>query len=197
MKTNNRAKRWCCFILILLSFFSSQLSADTTTQQQAESVVKGWLKNDAQPLRMVLGQQIANTEIFSDADGQPIYYVVHLQPTGYVIVPADDLVEPIIAFVNDDTFDPSSESPLGSLVTQDLNKRLSGARGKNRTILSMAGTSSLPASKAKSKWEHLTSIANESGGESLMMGTPAIPDIRVEPLIQSQWNQGLACGDAC
>ena len=70
------------------------MDAASTTVTQAENVVRGWLKTDVQPLGVYLGQHVTNIDTFSDANEQPIYYVVYLQPSGFVIVPADDLVEP-------------------------------------------------------------------------------------------------------
>jgi len=45
-----------------------------------------------------------------------------------VIVPADDLIEPIIGFASAGHHDPSLDNPLGTLVTQDLNARTAVVR---------------------------------------------------------------------
>ena len=63
-------------------------------------------------------------ETFTDNYGEPVYYIVYLEPSGFVIVSADDLVEPIIGFADDGTYEPSPENPLGALVTNDLNGRM-------------------------------------------------------------------------
>jgi len=46
--------------------------------------------------------------------------VVYLDPEGFVIVAADDLIEPIIGFAPRGQFDPSTKNPLGALVSNDL-----------------------------------------------------------------------------
>lgn len=59
---------------------------------------------------------------------EAIYYVVYLQPSGFVIVSTDDLVEPIIAFAGTGTYDPAPGNPLGALVTKDLKGRIDAVR---------------------------------------------------------------------
>lgn len=54
---------------------------------------------------MDLGRRVVNVETFSDSYGTPIYYIINLEAHGFVIVSADDLVEPIIGFVADASYD--------------------------------------------------------------------------------------------
>lgn len=182
--------------------------------QQADKVVRGWLKANARPLGTALGQQIKNIKTFSDADGQPIYYVVYLSPSGFVIVPADNLVEPIIAFVTGGTFDPSLDNPLGALVSQDLPQRITTARGLQaassggRVLSEREAAFQKAGVKSQNKWTELQDYAGtgeikgafENGG---LNGEPAgqsatyVSDVRVAPLLQSKWSQGLECGEYC
>ena len=115
-------------VLMVLQLCCSSLWARPRAADEAEKVVAGWLKTNARPLGTALGRQIIKIETFIDDNDQPVYYVVYLQPNGFVIVSADDLVEPIIAFADDGTFEPSLESPLGALVNNDLNGRITAVR---------------------------------------------------------------------
>ena len=99
-------------VLLLPYLFSHILWAEPTSAYQAEKVVAGWLKSDPQPLNMALGPQVTNVETFTNEANEPIYHIVYLQQSGYVVVSADDLVEPIIAFVKDGSYDPSPDNPL-------------------------------------------------------------------------------------
>ena len=45
-----------------------------------------------------------------------------------MIVAADDAVEPIIGFVNSDTYDPSPQNPLKVLIERDVPNRVTKAR---------------------------------------------------------------------
>jgi len=178
-------------ILVVLQLCSS-LSALPTTASEAEMVVKGWLKTDPQPLNTALGQEVTGVETFTDDNGEPVYYIVYLEPSGFVIVSADDLIEPIIGFVCDGTYDPSLENPLGALVTNDLNGRMSTVQS---SFSLLAVTPQVAASKTQKKWSHLICLAETSSGGFELMSEPPIrsdwnvDDIRVAPLVKSKWGQ--------
>ena len=117
-------------IFAIIVVLSDTALAAPMNRQHAEKVVRGWLKADAQPLRAILGQEVVNIETFSDIDGQAIYHVVYLQPSGFVIVPAEDGVEPIVGFSLGGTYDPSPANPLGAMVSRDLPGRMAAVRGQ-------------------------------------------------------------------
>jgi len=120
-------------VMILLQLCSS-LWAMTTTAYEAEMAVKGWLKLDPKPLGAALGQDVIRVETFTNEYDEPIYYIVYLEPSGFVIVSADDLVEPIIGFTEEGTYEPSSDSPFKTLVTNDLNGRMAAVRSTFRPL---------------------------------------------------------------
>jgi len=179
---------------VLLLLCPASLWAKPVSVREAEKVVRGWLKADVQPLGAGLGQHIMSVETFSDDDGQTTYYVVYLQPSGFVIVPGDDLVEPIICFAPMGRYDPSDDNPLGALVSRDVPGRVAAVRAfqaaegahtqkKDRnnkeTALQKASL------KAQSKWSELQRYAEMVG----TMGVSSISDVRVAPLTQSTWGQ--------
>ena len=114
--------------ILLVALSAGSLLADPTTPEQAELVVKGWVKTVDAPLGTVLGGLVREVAVHDDENGEPVYYIVYLEPSGFVIVPADDLVEPIVGFVEEGTYDPSPENPLGALVSRDLRGRVSEVR---------------------------------------------------------------------
>ena len=130
----------------------------------------------------MLGGQVAETEVYNGPDGSAAYYIVYLNPSGFVIVAADDLVEPVIGFVSGDAFyDPSPENPLGALVSSDVPGRIAAA--KNGKIPAGEGT------KAQDKWGKL----KKSDGIVAPMGIGGVSDIRVAPLVQTKWGQDYVC----
>jgi hypothetical protein len=165
---------------------------------QAEKAVRGWLKLDPKPLGTPLGNQIGQVDAFGDDNGEAIYYVVYLQPAGFVIVPADDLVEPIIAFADDGIFDPSPDNPLGALVSRDIPGRVAAAR----TFQAAAGGSQQKGTptrqqvalekacfKAQGKWAELQDYSDIVGP----LGETSISDVWVAPIVQSEWGQEWVC----
>jgi len=177
-------------ILVVLQLCSSS-SAFPTTAYDAKMVVTGWLKVSPKPLGSDLDRQIMRVETFTDDHAEPIYHVVYLQPSGFVVVSADDLIEPIIAFSGDGTYDPVPASPLKSLVTKDLKGRIAAVRN---TFVPLAIIPQATATETQKKWNYLIGLAEVSdGGFEPMAIAPILDDnlsdIRVPPLAQSQWGQ--------
>ncbi len=154
----------------------------------------GWLKTDARPLDVTLDPQIAKVESFGDETGELIYHIVYLQPCGFVIVAADDLVEPIIGFADDGIYDPSPANPLGALVNNDLKGRVAAARALERQKVRLEDTA---FTRHHKKWERFANFAQTSEGELSLMGLSSLSDVRVAPLVQSKWSQGSVCGSTC
>jgi len=117
-----------------------------------------------------------------------------LEPSGFVIVSADDLVEPIIGFADDGTYEPSPENPLGALVTNDLNGRMAAV---HRTFRLQAIVGEAPFTDTQKKWSFFISLAETSEGGFSLMWRPSIPDVRVAPLVRSKWGQQQACVSDC
>jgi len=183
-------------LVVLFALFTpcyNCIWARPTTDEDANKIVKGWLKADPKPLGTSLGRRVKNIDTFTGDDGNPIYYIVYLHTTGFVVVSADDLVEPIIAFIQGDSFDPSPENPLGALVTNDLNQRIAAVR---RTFRLQTIKRQPISSGSQSKWRYFIDLADEPEEKITLMdlGDPSISDVRVAPLVKSKWDQRLVCG---
>ncbi|MHA1952115.1 MAG: Spi family protease inhibitor, partial [Candidatus Thorarchaeota archaeon] len=96
--------------LALLLLASVNVWAKPVTKAEAEKMVRGFLKRSPEPLGASLGALISKTDVFTDDDNETVYYVVYTWPSGFVVVPADDGVEPIIAIVAQGTYDPSPDN---------------------------------------------------------------------------------------
>ena len=172
------------FIVLLLPVLllcAGQLSAKSVTGQQARKVVNGFLARSPNPLQTPLGSKTEKVDSFKNDDGKIIYYVVYLKPAGFVVVPADDFIEPIIAFVPYGTYDPLPTNPLGALVTADLSNRIAAVQNIRQTIDG-------PAKKAQAKWNSL--IQNADDERTIQpLGASSVSDVRVAPLVQSTWDQ--------
>jgi predicted outer membrane repeat protein len=178
-------------IAVLLPYYI--ISAEPTTSYEAELVVKGWLQNNS-GLLGTSGRQTSNVETFKDDSGITSYYIVNLKPSGYVIVSADDLVEPIIGFADDGTFDPSFDNPLGALVINDMNNRLSAVR---QTIGLMSLPQNSTQTKEQNKWQIYLTTAKESQSGFQLMALNYVTDVRVPPLVQSRWDQSYVSEETC
>jgi hypothetical protein len=176
-------------ILAFLLVFTAISSAEPVSKAKADKMVRGWLSGDSQPFGVSIGRQIQKIDSFTDSSGEILYYVVYLEPDGFLIVAGDDDVEPIICFVQTGTFDPSDSNPLGALVSSDLPARISSAKDLRTKTLSIPDANlQSRAIEAKAKWERLAA-ADTILSDTETLGLPGITDIRVEPFVVSRWGQ--------
>ena len=181
------------FIAVLaVLLLCSSLWARQTTEYEAEMVVSGWLKANPQPLGATLGRRVKDIETYTDDADRSAYYIVNLEPSGYVIVSADNRIEPIIGFAADGTYDLSFENPLLALVTSDLGGRIEAVRN---TYYLQATAETQAAGRPQGKWRRFIDLAEDSEGRFGLMSLRNPGDIRVLPLLQSQWGQTKACDD--
>lgn len=171
-------------LVFLLVLFPSLIWAKPTTPQQAQDVVAGWLSIEAEPMRAALGRTVATVTAFKDANNQALYYIVYTQPNGFVIVPGDDEVEPIIGFSPEGTYDPSPNTPLGALVSRDVPGRMEAVRNKPATPTEQLRQA---VSEAQGKWAWLMGVKSQP--EESKSGISSVSDVRVSPLVQTTWDQ--------
>lgn len=189
-----------CAILAAIFFLSIWLfpgssPATPTTADQARRAVQGWLARDARPLGAVLGREVKEVQSFQGQTGVA-YFVVYLEPRGFVIVPGDDLVEPIIAFVPQGRYNPSPANPLGALVSRDLPQRLAGVRAAEARAQAEMVPFRPEGSQARAlkKWQSLQNLGSESGlleNQGTESGLPTVSDPRVDPLVATRWSQDV------
>ena len=129
------------------------------------------------------GERPGRVETLAGPQGEALCHVVYLEPGGFVVVAADDQVEPVIAFSSGGRMDPSAENPLWSLLKGDLPGRVAAAR--DRTARGQG------PGRDRAKWQALAAEA-----ESPLAGSPEVTEARVSPLIGSRWDQEQAGGQA-
>jgi len=186
--------RISAFLLAILLFLPTAVVAAPTSADEALVAVTNWLARDMKPLGAELGEKTNTVQTFSDDFGSPLYHIVYLIPSGFVIVAGDDLVEPIIGFLPEGTYDRSRHNPLGALVDQDVPGRVSAARRAEQTALKgrLFETAGGMA-EARLKWDRLRNPPLRAP----RAGLPTLSDPRVDALVQSKWDQGSVGGGYC
>ena len=107
-----------------------------------------------------------------------------LKPEGFVIVSADNDVEPIIAFSASGRFEAVPENALFALLQRDMPHRLPSTHAS-------ASSTAKALDLAPAKWGRLAR-AGEGGTPKPRdqgNGIDTVDDLRVAPFIQSRWNQ--------
>ena len=177
-----------CFLVLILGPIPSW--ARPTTEVEAQRSVAGWLNLDQRPLKARMGVKPARVRAFKDKTGVTEYFVVSLEPGGFAVVAGDDLLEPIIAFSSQGSFDPNPQNPLYILLSRDMPVRLAKVREKEDQARAR-GEKYIPKGlhrRARGKWELLQNA--ETTAAPLNTSLPSVTDLRVEPLVLSKWSQG-------
>jgi hypothetical protein len=180
MKTAKYLLLSMCLLCSAIEPFGAQVDSKT-----AAATVMGWLQMDRKPFGEALGEKVKSIETFKDQAGAPLYYVVNLEPSGFVIVSAEDQTAPVIAFVRQGRFDPSPANPLGALIGRDLPARVAQARARGLTPSGL---------KNRGEWQKLQLNAAR-GAQPNSLPTGSLSDLRVAPFIQTLWNQFTANND--
>jgi hypothetical protein len=173
-----------CSLLLLIS---AGAWARPTTPQEAQLAVAGWLTGNAEPFDVPLGNLVTDVQTITGAAGAPVYHIVHLVPSGFVIVPADDLVEPILSFTDARAYEPSAWDPLTALVTVDLNRRLADAYAASGRLQIQSAT------PTQERWSNLIGKAGSTPKELGILALQGISDVRVAPFLQTRWAQDDIC----
>ncbi len=146
-------------------------------QPKAARAVRTWLARNATPMDTSLGSRVKGIQTYRDSQGQPLYHVAALDPAGFVIISADDLVEPIIAFSSSGSYSASPRNPLGALIEGDARGRLADARAADKVRSGPAARHR----RARYKWNRLTS--DEPISDETPSGAGGVTDVRAsEPL---------------
>jgi hypothetical protein len=182
------AKHLTVYVLLLLL---GPLSAwaRPTTEAEAQRSVTGWLALDSRPLRARMGANPTQVKPFKDGAGNIDYFVVSLDAGGFAIVAGDDLVEPIIAFAPQGTFDPNPQNPLYALLNRDLPGRLAEVRQKEDQARAQKRkfTPRGLHRQARNKWARLQ--AADTVSSTAASSLVSLSDLRVAPLVQTKWGQ--------
>ncbi len=194
--------KYLAVYLVALLLGPAPAGARPTTETEAQQVVSGWLNLNKRPLGARMGAKPGAIQVFRDRAGDVDYYVVNLQPSGFAIVGGDDLLEPIIAFAPQGTFDPTLDNPLYDLVQQDVPARLAEVRAQEKEARKQ-GREHVPQGRhhrARGKWKELhqqEAAPVAAPAPPVTASLPSISDVRVAPLVQSFWAQGSEGGLYC
>ena len=79
--------------ILFLIFFGlpgNNVSAAPVDQNDAYKITRSWLSKDAYVLGRRLGDQPEYIKTFTDDQQHPVYHIVYLYPSGYLIVSAEE-----------------------------------------------------------------------------------------------------------
>lgn len=206
MKTRKALSLFFCTVAFAAG--AATVSVDT-----AKLAAGSWALSDAS-LGVQHGDSVIGATTYN-VDGTPGFFAVSLKGGGTLFLAADDEMGPVLAFTAESAPDLSAGSPLRDLLEQDIKARRGVVKGEKE--LDGAMPNAAPKAKvsaaagAKAGWAALTASATKASNLDRADGalpdaaqaaaapqeTLAVSDIRVEPLVKSQWSQQTAGGGNC
>jgi len=176
-------------------FSGASTNYKSVSDKTALTVAKNWLsKNPAPMTGDVSGQEwkTKNSRQLKNKNNQTIAHIIDLEPQGYIIVPAYEEIEPVLAFSTESDFDNTSddENHLLLLLTQDIPDRL-----KNQDKIPSAYKKSVSEHWGKLKKE-IAADSNTAASADTATSTTSLAAVTpvVSPMIATRWNQGSING---
>lgn len=190
------SKRGKLFWLLALFAITQRLSAADVTVQQAEQAAASWLRMDA-AFGCRLGGHVLSSRTCHAADGSR-FHVVRIAGGGFVVMAADTMEEPVVAFSSDDDLDADERNPLWALLCRGrggLPKKAMAASS------SRAHSQSDALSAPERKWARLLSgnddLRQKKSMAAKASARPSVSDMRVAPFVRSTWGQTTIGGEKC
>ena len=183
-------------IFASLAFWTGLARAEEVPAEDALKAAQAWIDRGYSMARLD-GRTVAGVETIESDDAK--MYVAKVAGGGFIVMSADDLIEPVIAFSDDGSaLDEDDANPLWALVRADIAARTAGVAG---TVPVGSVTGTVPAVKtlaattgertrAQSRWDELLVEAPTSGvRRASAASVSTISDIRVDSFIAAKWNQ--------
>ncbi len=171
--------------LALSAALAASLSAAPVSRETAARAAAGWLARNTAPMGHAAG---APGEVVtrSTDSGQPLFHAVNLAPAGFVVIAADDEIEPILAFSSEADFLAQPGTPLFDLLQRDTRTRLAALRHRGQT----AAVSPSRSTAIQTRWGQLLADGQRpSGPDGRALGIADVSDVRVAPMVNSRWDQ--------
>ena len=111
---------------LLMTLLAGASFAEPVNHMRAKDAASGWKGEGRQILNHKMDKPVKKITTYSE------FHVIELEPEGFIVVPADDTIEPIIAFSEKGVLAPDDNNPLWRLLNKDMSKRGDNSRSKRQ-----------------------------------------------------------------
>jgi hypothetical protein len=164
------------YALLFFAFVITNLNAGNvdllTARKVAEAFVKSHIPSGTEGLRQ------SSTDFIIKTDGVSLYYIINLNPKGFIIIPAFDAAPPVLGYSLENNYQAANQPENFSLWMDGYSKSIQYLIENN--IQSDEGN--------KAHWEDLLTNSNTKSPSSVTT---------VGPLIPCTWNQGSPYNYLC
>ncbi len=175
--------------LLALAVLGFSAPAAPVTGEQARMAARNWLRA-ANPLATGLGRDVAGVQAENEAEAP--YYVAALAAGGFVVLSSDDEIEPVLAFSDEGAFPSDAAAAVRELLARDMRGRARAAEAARAAPAAVRRAFSAGPGAGLSnpaKWARLLADPETQKTRSAGNGLTGVTDLRVAPLVKSQWGQ--------
>ncbi len=171
--------------LVVAATLVSGLSAAPVSRDTARRAAVGWLLRNPAPMEASTGHA-GDLMTCADESGAALFHVLELAPAGFVVVAADDELEPVLAFSGRSSFAAEPGTPLFDILKQDTRVRLAAVRRGGQLATRSAGPK---PSAVRARWNELLGADGDSAKDVQARGVADVSDVCVAPMVKSRWDQ--------
>ena len=174
------------------------LAAEVSTASAARAAA-AWVDRGYAMGTLPAGRVVSAVDAVEDPATGARLLVAKFEGGGYVVLSADDRIDPVLAFSETgDGIDPDDSNPFWALLRGDIAAREAAAgverggaaRRGRASVRSLSPQADPEPTAAQRKWADLLFGADS---RPAVRGADAPPsDIRVDSFLESRWNQGTA-----
>lgn len=184
------------FFALPLALVASPVSAET-----ASRAARAWAtQRPSAHMRSRMNRTVRSVRTIQ-AEGNDAFHIVDFAGGGFVVMPADDRVEPVVAFSDEGTLVEDAKNPLWALLNLDIPQRVKAHRNGrvakgNPMKRRGRGHRSRHWREPTVEWRELTE-ADDGLQTQKTAELASVSDVRVGALIQSKWDQGTSGSRGC
>ena len=170
------------WLLIALLFTVSGAYAASVDKALATKFAENWLKAAGNALDSEVGSAaIGDIEEFKNADNAVLGYIVSLEPKGFIVIAADDRINPVVVVSNNGKFDANPQNPMVAMLYADLTNRMAAV--EKIAADQTRGEAAEAIEQNKAAWARFTAPATRAAAIGI------ISEVWVAPFVKSQWSQ--------
>ena len=193
-------------VLAALLVGSAPLFAAEVSSTDAARAAMAWVDRGYAMGKLPAGRTVAGVDELRDPATGARMLVARFEGGGYVVLSADDRVDPVLAFSETgEGVDPDERNPFWALLRAGIAARERAAGVvREAPAPAQAGAAEEPTAApaagptaAQRRWADL--LAEEKCDEAFptALAAGSVSDLRVDALVQSRWGQSKAGGKTC
>jgi hypothetical protein len=164
------------YFIILFTFALSNLKAGNIDLATARQVAAGFIQTKSAFHGFSLQQ--AYSDFTVSANGKPVYYIVSLEPEGFIIVPANNAAPPVLGYSLENNYETDHQPENFSAWMDGYAKIINDYKDQNVE----------PTQENISEWDsYLNTSSSKTTSEITTVG----------PLIPCNWNQSAPYNYLC